>query len=335
MGIDPPELARWEDGVEEPPVERLWELSELYRRDVDYFVLSHQGPPSGLSFRVTRRHQLNELSLETRQVIAAFDEFCRAAREVERLLELPRPDPLPSNPELETGEALATAERERLGLGDKPVRDIRKLVEEQGVLCFHLPIPSDEFSGLSWQHSENGACILINGSENPGRRAFTTAHEYAHLLRRDGDSVCDLQTDRGVEHAANRFATAFLMPAADVKETFHRRFGPADLQDIDLSLNVEEIASLARRFGVSLEAMHLRLEELDLVPRRTVDLTGPSKYYGRSRPQWRRRLGETFTNRAFQAHTAGRISAGKLARYLGLDIRQTMDLIQGESTGED
>ena len=201
-------------------------------------------------------------------------------------------------------------------------------MESQGILCFHLAVPSDEFSGLSWQHPEYGLCILVNGSENPGRRAFTTAHEYGHLLRRDGDSVCDLQTNRGVEHEANRFGTAFLMPAADVEETFRRRFR------LNTPPEAKEIASLARRFGVSLEAMELRLQELKLVPQRTLGLTGPSKYYGRYRPQWRRRLGETFTSRALQAHGDGRISTGKLARYLGLGIRQAMDLTQGERTSE-
>jgi Zn-dependent peptidase ImmA (M78 family) len=284
--------------------------------------------PQGLSFRVKRRRGLHELSLETRQVMATFDELCRSAREIERLLELPNAELLPLHSTNLQGEELASLERSRLNIGDRPIQDIRQLVESQGILCFHLPIPNGEFSGLSWDHPGYGACILINGSENPGRRAFTTAHEYAHLLKRDGDSVCDLQMDRGAEHEANRFATVFLMPAADVMNTFHRRHEPGEY------IGVEQIASLARRYTASLEAMCLRLEELKLVPQGTANALDlgrpPSRYYGRARPKWRRRVGETFAERALEAYSVGRISAGKLARHLGIDIRQAIDLVEEE-----
>lgn len=291
-------------------------------------MLPHDTIPQALSFRVSRRHRLQELSLDTRQFIAAFDELCRSAREIEKLLELPKPEPLPLHPPDSSEQDLASLERCRLDMGDRPIQDIRELLESQGILCFHLPILNNELSGLSWDHPEHGLCILVNGSDNPGRRAFTTAHEYAHLLRRDGDSVCDLQVDTKAERAANRFATVFLMPAADVVDTFYRRFGSPK------PIGADEIASLARRYSTSMEAISFRLEELELVPRETasaLDFGGPpSRYYGRPRPGWRRRAGETFTRRAVEAYSAGRISAGKLARYLGIDIRQALDLLAKE-----
>jgi Zn-dependent peptidase ImmA (M78 family) len=239
-------------------------------------------------------------------------------------LELPKPPPLPTYPDL-SGEELAAAERERLRIPDGPVADLRRLIEVQGVLCFHLPVPNNEFSGLSWIHPEYGPCILINANDNPGRRAFTTAHEYGHLLRGDGDSVCDLTLEAGVEKQANRFATCFLMPYSDVIETFHRRgLSP-------LTLGVSEIASLSRRYGVSLEAMSFRLRELGLAAEGVLHLpldAPPSKYFGRFKPKWRRRLGETFVSVAIEAYDAGRISAGKLAHYLGIDIRQALDVVE-------
>lgn len=318
------ELVTWEEGAAEPPIERVWDLSDLYGRDVDYFLRPHEAVPSALNFRVTWPHALEELSLETRQTIATFDELCRSAGEIESILELPKPTPLPTYPDL-SAEELAALERERLSVGDRPIADLRGLIELQGVLCFHLPIPNNEFSGLSWIHREYGPCILINASDNPGRRAFTTAHEYGHLLRRDGDSVCDLTIEAGVERQASRFATCFLMPASDVIETFHRRgLSPG-------TLGVSEIASLSRRYGVSLEAMRFRLKELDLATETVLQLAldlPPSKYFGRSRPKWRRRLGETFVSGAIEAYTAGRISAGKLAHYLGIDIRQALDVVE-------
>jgi Zn-dependent peptidase ImmA (M78 family)/DNA-binding XRE family transcriptional regulator len=317
------ELAAWENGTAEPPIERLWDLSELYRRDLDYFLLRHQAVPAALNFRVTHRRHFEDLSLQTRQAIAAFDDLCRSAREIEATLDLPDPPPIPVARGV-SGEELAETERLRLQIDDKPVRDVRRLVEEQRVLCFHLSVPGQEFSGLSWHHREYGPCILVNAGDNPGRRAFTTAHEYGHLLRRDGDSLCDLQLDTRVEREANRFATCFLMPGSDIVQTFNRR-GLAGSTP-----SLEQIDALAARYRVSREALTLRLEELGLIPKDAIGLGAPPRYYGRTRPKWRRRVGETFTSRALESHNSGRVSIGKLARYLGVDIRQAMQLVERE-----
>jgi Zn-dependent peptidase ImmA (M78 family)/DNA-binding XRE family transcriptional regulator len=324
------ELAAWEEGLAEPSVEVLWSLAELYGRDVDYFVRDYGGIPSTLNFRLTVPHRLEELSVETRHAIAEFDELCRSAREVEAVLELQRWKPPPSYSGV-SGDQVAELERRRLGLGDRPVPDIRALVESQRILCFHLAVPGDEFSGLSWVHPRYGPSILVNAGDNPGRRAFTTAHEYGHLLRRDGDSVCDIRDlDAGmtVEKQANLFATSFLMPVSDVLTTFRRR----DLSSNSLGLS--ELASLARRYGVSLEAMRIRLKELDLASDEILQLRldlPPSRYFGRPRPKWRRRLGDTVASRIMEAYANGQISTAKLAAYLGVGIRQAMDLVEPET----
>jgi Zn-dependent peptidase ImmA (M78 family)/DNA-binding XRE family transcriptional regulator len=326
------ELAAWEDGLAEPSVEVLWSLADLYGRDVDYFVRDYGGIPSTLNFRLTAPHRLEELTVETRHAIAEFDELCRSARQVEAVLELPRWKSLPSYSGV-SGDQVAERERRRLGLGDRPVPNIRALVESQRVLCFHLAVPGNEFSGLSWIHPRYGPSILVKAGDNPGRRAFTTAHEYGHLLRRDGDSVCDirdLDADMTVEKQANLFATSFLMPAWDVLATFRRRGLSPD------SVGVSDLASLARRYSVSLEAMRIRLKELNLASEEVLQLwldLPPSKYFGRARPKWRRRLGETVVTHIMEAHAKGQISTGKLAAYLGMDIRQAMDLVERETAG--
>ncbi len=244
--------------------------------------------------------------------------------------------PLPTVQTDWTADTLAQEERLRLGLGDKPVDNIRDLLEQLGVLVFFLVVPDNEFAGLSWHHATYGPCMLVNLADIPGRRTFTSAHEYAHLLRRDGDSVCDLELDRGDERYANRFATVFLMPSADVIDSFHRR-GLTGRIPSD-----KELGSLAGRYRVSLQAMGLRLEELGLVPPGTAS-SAPSRWekfrpgsLGRRRPDWRRRVGETFTSRALEAYSSGRISVGKLARYLDIDIRKALELVEAnEGPNED
>lgn len=113
--------------------------------------------------------------------------------------------------------------------------------------------------------------IWVNSSEtrrSEGRRMFTIAHEIGHWqMHRDvgggaharfcrADQVDAARTALNLspqlEREANRFAAALLMPPALVRRE-HGRLGT----------NVPELAT---RFGVSTEAMLIRLETLRLLP---------------------------------------------------------------------
>lgn len=328
LGVQPEELAQWEERVSEPPIERLWDMAELYQRPVDYFVTETPPLPEEVSFRLTTSRAMKELSLEVRYVITRFEELCRSATEMERLLQKPHPIRVPRLPGERNPERLAAMERERLGLGERPIDDLRGLLEEQGVRIFELPVPGDVFSGLSWWHDDYGPCILVNARDVPGRRAFTMTHEYAHLLAETSPTVCDLNLDVHEERFANRFARSFLMPASDVKNAFQKRGYSAT------TLTAKNLGSLARRYRVSLEAMGRRLEELQLIRAGTTDSfiqeweARPRRYRRPKAPTWQRRLGDTFVTNALDAYSEGHISIGKLAEYLGLDLRKAMDIVK-------
>jgi hypothetical protein len=105
----------------------------------------------------------------------------------------------------------------------------------------------------------------LESGRSPGRRAFTIAHEVGHWqLHREDDEALFCRHDAvgsgkqhvrqgaAIEREANRFAAALLMPAAWLR------------QDVgDHGLNV---LALADRYGVSTQAMHIRLEALKLLP---------------------------------------------------------------------
>lgn len=333
LGIEAEQLQAWEEEQLEPPVEILLDLAELYRRSIDYFLTPTPPPPEDITFRLPGRHAILDLPLEARQVVREFEELCRAATEMERLVEgVPGPE-LPRQLMEDDPDQLAVRERERLGLGDRPIKKLRTFLEEQGIRIFELPVPENVFSGLSWWHDEYGPCILINASDTAPRRAFTVAHEYAHLLAHDKPFVCDLNVEvQRDERFANRFARSFLMPASDVRRTFQRR------ELSGTALTDKQLGSLASRYGVSLEAMARRLEELRLVPRGTTDsfiaaweARGKPRPWGRGRaPKWRRRVGDTFSRTAFRAYWEGQISIGKLAEYLGLDARKAVEVVEKE-----
>lgn len=104
----------------------------------------------------------------------------------------------------------------------------------------------------------DGYEIAVNAADAPARQRFTLAHEIAHyLLHRellDGgiedDRMYRSRLGGIVERQANRLAAQLLMPANLVR--FACQAGATD------------VGRLARTFGVSEQAMDIRLRELGL-----------------------------------------------------------------------
>jgi len=332
LGVNLEELNNWEKGTSEPQLEYLWNLAELYERSTDYFLLQAPALPEHLSFRLERRKAMQDLPQEVRRVIVRFDELCRAEAEIEQALQKPRKilfEPVTGD---YSPQELADKERKRLDLGEQPIKDLRKRLMNQGVRIFTLPIPeipANELSGMSWWHDAYGPCILLNGKNNAGRRQFTLAHEYAHLLRADPPTVCALMLDIPEERFAHRFAAIFLMPATDLRSSFVEMVGSYGTTPTD-----QDLGKLANRYRVSLEAMGRRLEDLELIPKGTTDSRiaewekRPTYYRGRKGPIWQRQLGKEFISLALAAHSEGHISLSKLAKYFGQDVRKTLGFIE-------
>jgi len=325
IGVAEETLASWEAGLSEPTVEQLESLATLYRRGVDYFLAEYPRQPTRVFLRTLTHALMPSVELDTRKVIAEFEELCRHEWELEQMSGLE--NQVLITPQIGRPPAgLALFERERVGLDSQPVKDLRELLARQGVRVFWLPIPEGVFAGLSWWHVTYGPCILANSLDNPGRRVFTMAHEYGHLVSSGEESltICDL-SDIDEERYANRFATEFLMPERDVRSYWQTHSGAHS------SFDIEFIDVMARRYNVSREALAIRLEELGLLPNALwlVQTAPKPRSFGRRRPNWRRTRGERYVGKALRAHQTGQLSLGKLAEFLGTDLRTALKAISG------
>jgi Zn-dependent peptidase ImmA (M78 family)/transcriptional regulator with XRE-family HTH domain len=265
--------------------------------------------------------------------IALLQELADDYVELERLAAAPLPQRYPPEASLEgmspseAAESLAASERNRLGLGDGPVLDLRQLLEtDVGLRIFAVRLPS-RVAGLFVNSALYGACVAINSQHPFERQRWSLAHEYAHFLaQRSQSEVTVLHGYRRVpvaERFADAFAENFLMPTAGLKRRFHelkqaRREGvtPADL------------LHLADRFRVSFEAMARRLENLDLIRRHTLDRLVNEGFRVSearqllelaARPPDDDLLPLRYRYLAVQAWSSGQITEGQLARFLHLD----------------
>ncbi|MCL6450063.1 MAG: ImmA/IrrE family metallo-endopeptidase [Acetobacteraceae bacterium] len=120
--------------------------------------------------------------------------------------------------------------------------------------CYGLDVEwlrlSDQVAGLLLREGPR-YLVVVNSRAPQGRQRFTVAHELGHFFLHSRDQryfLCTYGLQGRFEREADRFASELLMPAAAV-----RRLAAA--------MRVEELLSY---FGVSREAMAIRLKELGL-----------------------------------------------------------------------
>lgn len=113
----------------------------------------------------------------------------------------------------------------------------------------------------------NRAIIGVNWDHHPNRQRFTIAHEIGHLILHQGETYVDkgyrfnfrgLESGSGTKNEeieANRFAAALLMPTRLLKAIFQEHA-------FDLTGNDDDLRALAEKFGVSTQAMAIRLSRV-------------------------------------------------------------------------
>ena len=138
----------------------------------------------------------------------------------------------------------------------------------EGIDVFALDFPTADDSVCGILRKEDGKFrIYVNQDHHGNRIRYTIAHELGHYFlhrdsfdafvdpeinmfrtTRDDDEPAD-QLRRQMEIQANMFAAALLMPAAFVRDQYKGN---------------KDISALAKRFGVSREAMGHRIANLGL-----------------------------------------------------------------------
>lgn len=163
----------------------------------------------------------------------------------------------------DSGRAIAMAGKVLDLAGDigAPV-PVEKLARRLGVQVRYAPFDGD-ISGMA--HIREGVRILgVNNLHHPHRQRFTLAHELGHLVLHPAELHRQVHLDKGslhrdslsaqgtdaFERSANAFASELLIPRRLLDQFVDPRM---DLEDD------EAVAKLARKFRVSVAAMHFRL----------------------------------------------------------------------------
>ena len=145
-------------------------------------------------------------------------------------------------------EAHAVGVRSAAGIGLGPIPNMAGLLEGMGVRIIMLPPRDAKLDGFAtW--FEGIPCVMIDSNSAASRMQFDYAHELAHLVFDEGSTP----EDPLVERRANRFASAFLMPAASFRA------------DCPSSYRQPLFASVKKYWHVSIAAALYRARELGIL----------------------------------------------------------------------
>ncbi len=268
LGIDDARLKALEDDQETPTFAKLLDMADLYKRPVSLFYLKK--PPKGwqpiqdfrrlpgaegefspqLTYAIRQARERREVALavkkELNEAVREFPLRATLATNVETLGARIR-------------EFLEVSEASQQRFTKKAFDGWRAAIEAKDILVFVVPrLKIKEMRGTALAETTLPV-ILVNGKDRGNGRVFTLLHEFCHLtLRQSG--VSNVGGDRNdapnpaVERFCNAVAAAALMPSDWLlREHLVAQKGSVKTWDDD------ELDALARRFGVSPEAVLRRL----------------------------------------------------------------------------
>lgn len=248
--------------------DELLKLSIAYEQDINIFL--EQSHVDNLFTDPQFRGPVELESVLASDMEVRIDELRSLSfnyYELERLLNEPLVKKHPGEYKLgrlrpsELGEQIAIEERQRLGLGDGPIPDLRKLLaREVGLRIYYLSDIPSAYSAIYLYSDKIGGCIAVNGKHRATRCRFTLAHEYGHFLTsRFKSNVYRYPGRSTTERIADQFAVHLLMPSTGVVRRFK------DIRNFKKQFTPYDLVDMAHYFGVSVEALSYRLEDLRLI----------------------------------------------------------------------
>lgn len=237
-------LGYYESGEVEPSSEAVQAISQTLKFPQDFFYGDdiEEIALDGASFR-----SLSTMTSSQRDASLSAGALCVTLEKwIVKHFDLPKPSvPSLRNFDPETAAEMLRVEWE---IGQRPIKNVIHLAESKGIRVFSLPIDSASVDAFSVWHNDT-PFVFLNPMKSGERGRMDIAHEIGHLCMHGNGTP----RSRQAEWEAERFASAFLMPAPDV------------LANIPGAWSLSIIHKLKSRWKVSAIALVVRLRTLEVL----------------------------------------------------------------------
>jgi Zn-dependent peptidase ImmA (M78 family)/DNA-binding XRE family transcriptional regulator len=314
VGLTRLTIHRYEAGDTEPTAESLSRLSSALSFPVGFFEAKgvDEPNPHSASFRgmSSMTAAQRDAALAAGALAFALDDW---VHDRFQLPEVAVPTMSGEEPEI-----AARMLRQHWALGERPIRNMVHLLEAKGVRVFSLVENTRSVDAFSlWRGAK--PYVFLNTMKTTEHSRFDSAHELAHLvLHKHGGPQ-----GKEAEDEANRFASSFLMPDADVS---------AVAQGVS---NIRQIISLKRRWGVSAIALTYRLNKLECISAwqyRKFAIQLSELGYRQSEPEPLARETSVVWQKVLTQLWSERVTKNHIAEQLYLPIQELENLVFGLAT---
>jgi Zn-dependent peptidase ImmA (M78 family)/DNA-binding XRE family transcriptional regulator len=244
MGVTAHTVLRWESGESAPPPDEVRKLSQILNFPQQFFFEPDVDPlqADAASFR-----SMSAMSSKERDAALAAGALAFIVSDwIEERFELPDANLI--DMEEDKPEAAARSLRESWGLGERPIKNMVRLLEANGIRLFSMAENTMAVDAFSLWRRER-PYVFLNTMKTAEHSRLDAAHELGHLvLHKHGGP-----RGRKAEDEANLFASSFLMPEADVRATLPRIH------------TLNQIIEAKKRWGVSAMSLIVRLNRLNIM----------------------------------------------------------------------
>lgn len=322
IGKSPAAISQFEAGGRvscKPDAATLGQMALALGVPVSFFARKY--PTAKLDIEQCHFRSLRSTSQRDRRKLLAIGTLtCDLLEFLEEHLDLPGDDvsrlatTVRSTDDIE--KAAADVRRAwNLGLG--PIPNVTRLLELHGVVVVHIPDGCAEVDAFSTWNDERPLIFLTMTKGSTSRTRFDASHELGHLVMHADVSPGNADLER----QANRFASAFLLPA----EPF--------IAECPRWLNWEQFYELKARWRVSVQALVKRAFDLRVLSEASyrrafvhLNKTGERQHErGEPPPEPATLLTKSV------AELQPEFSAADVARHVGLGEREVLELLRTPS----
>jgi Zn-dependent peptidase ImmA (M78 family)/transcriptional regulator with XRE-family HTH domain len=249
LGVPQPVLSRIENGVATPDAAFLMRAAQVYEVPVEFFEQRDPvyGPPVSVHAMTRGKsdvtaHELDLITAELNIRLMHLSKFLEGVDYAARS-DIPTLDV----EQYGTPEKIAGTVRAHWGIPSGPIKSLTQFVERAGIVIGFSRFGGASVSGVTFRVTGRPPLVLLNRGHPADRMRFTLAHEIGHLI------MHRFPTD-DMEDEANKFASALLMPAHEMRQAFAGR-----------RVTLELLAALKPEWRVAMQALLVRATSLNLV----------------------------------------------------------------------
>lgn len=242
-------LSKYELGQTTPNTLVLRDLAVVLKVKTDYFFIETNTHIEWQAFRKkaaltqTKQEQIKTMAMQKAEQFVSIEHSCGISPELTFL------PPARVCLNVEEAEQVAKELRELWGLGDNPIKSMSELLENRVIILIPLSTKAMAIDGLVGTLSGNRKIIVYEEQKSVERTRLTITHELGHLLLGSKNEI-------GNEKLANRFASAFLVPAKKLKH---------EMGNKRTSLSIPELCLLKEKYGISIQALTYRAKDLGIL----------------------------------------------------------------------